>query len=346
MIKSSYRILHSNYAERPTMDPKDLDYFSFLHALQSDLTVIEFLAFDKPFSCPPSSLLERMTRNKFPFSRPIVPIHVHTDLIGTAKFVFNILMVPFLFESGILFITSPGELCQAVRLSLALRMIHSVLSPTASPAPPSLPSPKVGLQKPKVLFIDCEKASPRAIRFLNSGLSFVPAHSCNNRSCVSDTLKLANTLALKGTYIPSSPDTIDSLSNKWTSLANRRPLAKGCNKGTLKEIVSLSLSRTIKPSDKGDRIVVMSKSFYQSRVLLLLESSDYVSVKDPKTALIDLSASVSKHILKYLMIIVEHRLPFDRLKQQLIKVYDQDSPFRIGLFYGLPKVHKNSSDPP
>ena len=90
----------------------------------------------------------------------------------------------------------------------------------------------------------------------------------------------------------------------------------------------------------------MSKAFYQSKVLLLLESPDYIHVENPKIALIDLSASVRKHILKYLMIIVEHILPFTHLKQQLIKVYDQDSPFTIGRFYGLPKVHKNSPDPP
>ena len=142
-------------------------------------------------------------------------------------------------------------------------------------------------------------------------------------------LNMVNTMALKGTYVPSLPDTIDNLSTKWTSLANRRPLAKGCNKGILKEIASLSSSKIIKPSDKGDRVVVMSKSFYQSKVLLLLESPDYISVDEPKIALIDLSASGRKHILRYLMIIVEHKLPFDHLKQQLIKIYDQDSPLGL-----------------
>ena len=136
MTGSIYNTLHLNYAERPTVDPRDLSYFSFLHALQSELSIIEFVAFDKPFSCPSSSLLERMTRNKIPFSRPIVPIRIHIDLLETVKFVFKILMAPFLHESDTLFIPSPGELSQAVRLSLALRMIHSAFPSIANAAPP------------------------------------------------------------------------------------------------------------------------------------------------------------------------------------------------------------------
>ena len=93
-------------------------------------------------------------------------------------------MVPFLTESNTLFLDSPGNNSQAIQTSLTIRMSHFCFSSIVNPSTPLFSSLKIGLQKPKVLFIDCERSSPQTVDFLNTGLSFVPSHACRKSSCV------------------------------------------------------------------------------------------------------------------------------------------------------------------
>ena len=97
----------------------------------------------------------------------------------------------------------------------------------------------------------------------------------------------------------------------------------------------------IKPSDKGGRIVVMSKKFYKSKVLELLDTSDYQIIEPPFTEIYLLDKIIEK------IREIQDRIENPKWKNKVKKIiYQTQLNDRIGLFYGLPKVHKNHINPP
>ncbi|MEN2495644.1 MAG: hypothetical protein MHMPM18_000240 [Marteilia pararefringens] len=92
----------------------------------------------------------------------------------------------------------------------------------------------------------------------------------------------------------------------------------------------------VKPSDKGGCTVIISKSYYVLGCLKLLEvKSDYLESNFTKFEHLCLSAN---HLV--------HKFGF--FIRRLLKPRDfrEMSKFRVGIFYGSPKVHKDALHPP
>ena len=73
-----------------TLDPRDLNHAVSFYSLQINISNMDLIAFSKPFSCSPSSFYERMTRNKYPFSKPVVPICISEGTSHIIEFVFKL----------------------------------------------------------------------------------------------------------------------------------------------------------------------------------------------------------------------------------------------------------------
>ena len=119
--------------------------------------------------------------------------------------------------------------------------------------------------------------------------------------------------------------------------------ARGFFPRTLSKLKSVSNNYVIKPADKGGRVVIMSKSFYTNAINCLLDTTDYTPLI-PGTNHKELVLEKVRLALVQTMKGIRKSLLIRNLKEVLRETLNQKN--RLGLFYGLPKVHKSVKNPP
>lgn len=204
---------------------------------------------------------------------------------------------------------------------------------------PAYNIPQVGNARPLLHCIGMDRSEihPRALNLLMKGLNFVPAIDPLLTRDIYD--EIFRQVAI----LPCNNQTVGELCELLSkNRSNKTKLSQGFDKRDLNQLSLLSKQTIIKPSDKGGRIVIMSKEFYKSKVLKLIECPDYtvchnrISLSDLTTIICNKLRTVSKKC---------RQIPIkENLRRVINETRTQDS--RIGLFYGLPKIHKNLLDPP
>ena len=202
-------------------------------------------------------------------------------------------------------------------------------------------TPKVGYCSPKLLSVGTpEKSFPRDAKFwLNNGLGFVPTRK---PFTIGD---VANQLSVRYEWHSSL---IASLMDTPSPLTDLSGQSKGCSAkgftpkslGTLKAVAK---DYMIKPADKGGRVVVMGKPFYINAINSLLDTTDYASL-NPGSDHKEIILKKGKSALTLTMKSVKKAFLTRRLREILRETIGQEN--RLGIFYGLPKVHKSVSNPP
>lgn len=195
-------------------------------------------------------------------------------------------------------------------------------------------TPKVGTAHPKVVKIDINThIPPKVDKLIEEGLGFVPIkYGIKDLNPISELL--SSRYNLPSQWIS---ELIESLEMNKT----RSELANGLTRATLHDLKSLSKKIIIKPSDKGGRIILMSKDFYKRNVNKLLLSTDYQIEKNVNVD--DLSNSVRSESIKLINSLKRDYNKF-RVRQTIKETSSREQ--RLGLFYGLPKIHKSLTDPP
>ena len=200
------------------------------------------------------------------------------------------------------------------------------------------PIPKIGQARPRVSYVDVEPRRHISPRLLNYGLSFVPMIS---RTPFRTPNELAACL-LRAT--DASVEDVALICERVSSArrkAVKPALARGLTEQDIADLRSFGTQVVIKPADKGGRVVVMSRKFYVNKVQSLLNNpSDYLEITD-YSALETCVDNVDRCLRWMLNIPSRHTASIAKLLSDLTL-----TEVRIGLFYGLPKIHKSATDPP
>ena len=258
-------------------------------------------------------------------STPLFGFHTDTDIghwIGCLDLACNIGS-----DGYAVTVVEPSKLH-----TIAFLLVHFA-SRTISDKPSNFEFVKIGIARPKTVLIDCEPLPNDIMNLLNKGLQFVPKR---NKFFIDDIARQVSVnYNLPNQWITDLMDNLKSLAKQ-----SRPEFARHCSFKLLSELRDLSRRYVIKPADKGGRVVVMSKNFYSKGVLSLLDTPDYMRL--PTTR--DHISMIKSDVISAL----------NRLKSKLKSARICNSPFhetvtqesRIGLFYGLPKIHKSLENPP
>ena len=225
-----------------------------------------------------------------------------------------------------------------IEANLMATILIGTHRPHLPPALPSYPIPKSGSASPQVLCVDVNQneIDRHAWKLLNKGLGFVPR-------LVRSEIDLEDLYKQIDSQIPIPFQHVKNLKTKL--MENRTKAfkyAKDVSNIQISRFRSLGNKFVIKPSDKGGRIVIMSKEFYANAISKLLNTTDYEELSGPP----DLNLFVSKicmEIKSYLKSKISPTLK-GKIARTLKDTSEKEK--RFGFFYGLPKIHKNLRDPP
>ena len=262
-----------------------------------------------------------------PFLSPISIIPIKTDRKHELWLLLNTLDLSFTFESNTLLLITDDSCYN--RITLVYTIIGDYCDRELNHAI-EYRVPETGKASPRTLFLDIPFRTNKHCETLKNGLGFV--HILRPR-----TPEEVNSLIARISEITEAKN-LPGIENSLRQTCTGKPtFAKGFSKDVHREINKIKKASVIKPADKGGRIVVMSRNFYKTAVLkLLLNNKDYMVVEG--SGIIDkLVATVNR---THSIIHGTCRSLKDKIKPNI------DVEPRLGLFYGLPKVHKSESSPP
>ena len=266
-----------------------------------------------------------LRRRSGPFVAPFLVI----PIVGTRKrdltLLLNTLDLSYTFENDIL-ILATDESCRA-RISLVFLVIGDYCD-HGYKCELKYWVPEIGQASPRTLFLDTHDTKTECSRILNYGLGFVHVLRPRTPEEVNSLIARISDLT-DAKYLPD----IRTLLGRTTT--GTSILARGFSKEIFRKFRRLMKTCVIKPADKGGRTVVMSKAFYKNAVMkLLLKNKDYMIVE--RTGILErLVETVNR----------THSLINKTCKSLRSNTQPTGNP-RLGFFYGLPKIHKSSSNPP
>lgn len=196
-----------------------------------------------------------------------------------------------------------------------------------------LVSPNTGRAAQRVVYVDSRKLEPKLDAWLHKSLSGIYSFDL----CTNYVKVIRSHMKLGVTALSKERDNILS-GMAWNTLLEFQ-LRNQSNEKIISSLTN-ALRRhrlIVKPSDKGGRTVIMSEEYYKSACLKLLNvETDYLTADE--TAFTR-CMTTAQRLLK---------IHYDMLRDLLGSKYlaMKTKTFRIGFFYGLPKVHKNLTQPP
>ena len=193
--------------------------------------------------------------------------------------------------------------------------------------------PRTGEADVRVVYVDCNPLNTDQERLLHRSLSAIPGFDFSPTyvDIIAKYIIQLPTDLFNKCRMELNSMILSSVRSYWTADQHKVKETK-----ELRAFLKAN-SLIIKPSDKGGRTVVMSEEFYKSSCLRLLQNElDYrVTTKEAYEKSLKAARNlVTRHI----------DILRDSLGPRLVK--EKTKEFRIGYFYGLPKVHKSLSSPP
>ena len=264
------------------------------------------------------------------FSNPLLVIPIKQEYTERIRVLLEYMNIPFRFENNFVF------LCHYNSIKYRTCLLISVIAPLTALKShlPNFSAPKVGQSYPRVSYIDCPE-NQRITKILNFGLGYVyVAKKWTDR----DLFELQENLS----KIINDDDMIREISERITNSRSSRD--KYGDKITKKDMKFLNKSISnlvIKPADKGGKVVVMSSEFYSRKISQLIDNStDYEMISkekcpEPLERCMTTVRNVALNIIKLA----------PKYNEFLSKICNSDRS-RLGVFYGLPKIHKSVQDPP
>ena len=265
------------------------------------------------------------------FSNPIMAIPIKQEYTNEIRDILDYMNIPFRFDNNFIF------LCHYAGIKYRTCLLICIIAPfTGSESHlMNFSVPKVGQSYPRVSYIDCQE-NERITKILNFGLGYV---FVEKKWTNHDLLELKVNLSK---MIGNGDITREILESIMNSRSIRDKYGDKITKKDIKFLDKFTNNLVIKPADKGGKIVVMSRDFYRKKVRQLIHNStDYELIDNDKcseplercnTTVRSVALSIKKLAPKY--------------NELLDNICNTDQKSRLGIFYGLPKIHKSVYDPP